>query len=74
MVCSIVHVQTVLADDTSEKDGAVAAFNCIMTIEAFSLLNDERQTSLRDELSLYEIYKTRLLRVDLGTRTRPFQR
>jgi hypothetical protein len=47
-----------------------------MTMETFSLLDDERQSSLRDDLSLYEIYKTRLLRVILGTRTRtdPFQR
>jgi hypothetical protein len=47
-----------------------------MTMETFSLLDDERQSSLRDELSLSEIHKTRLLRVDLGTRTRtdPFQR
>jgi hypothetical protein len=47
-----------------------------MTMETFSLLDDEKQSSLRDDLSLYEIHKTRLLRVDLGTRARtdPFQR
>lgn len=47
-----------------------------MTMETFSLLDDEKQSSLREDLSLYEIHKTRLLRVDLGTRTRtdPFQR
>jgi hypothetical protein len=45
-------------------------------METFSLLDDEKQSSLRDDLSLYEIHKTRLLRVDLGTRARtdPFQR
>jgi hypothetical protein len=47
-----------------------------MTMETFSLLDDEKQSSLRDDLSLYEIDKTRLLRVDLGTQARkdPFQR
>lgn len=57
-------------------DEALAAFNNIMTMETFSLLDDEKQSSLRDDLSLYEIHKTRLLRVDLGTRVRtdPFQR
>lgn len=45
-------------------------------METFSLLDDEKQSSLRTDLSLYEIHKTRLLRVDLGTRARtdPFQR
>jgi hypothetical protein len=45
-------------------------------METFSLLDDEKQSSLRDDLSLYEIHKTRLLRVDLGTRARtdPFER
>lgn len=45
-------------------------------METFSLLDDEQQTSLRDDLSLYEAYKTRMLRVDRGTRSRtdPFQR
>jgi hypothetical protein len=47
-----------------------------MTMETFSLLDDEQHASLRDDLSLYEAHKTRLLRVDLGTRSRtdPFQR
>jgi hypothetical protein len=47
-----------------------------MNMETFSQLDDEKQSSLRDDISLYEIYKTRLLRVDLGSRTRtdPFQR
>lgn len=45
-------------------------------METFSLLDDERQSSLRDDLNLYEVYKTRLLRVDLEPRSRkdPFQR
>lgn len=47
-----------------------------MTMETFSLLDDEKSASLRNDLTLYETYKTRLLRVDLGTRARtdPFQR
>lgn len=45
-------------------------------METFSLLDDEKQSSLRDDLNLYEMYKTRLLRVDMGPRSRtdPFQR
>ncbi|KAF1922251.1 uncharacterized protein M421DRAFT_413491 [Didymella exigua CBS 183.55] len=47
-----------------------------MTMETFSLLDNEQQASLHDDLSLYEAHKTRLLRVDLETRSRtdPFQR
>jgi hypothetical protein len=47
-----------------------------MIMETFSLLDDEQQASLRDDLGMYEAHKTRLLRVDLGTqsRTDPFQR
>ena len=45
-------------------------------METFSLLDDEKQSSLRNDLTLNEVYKTRLLRVDLGARSRtdPFQR
>jgi predicted secreted protein len=58
------------------KDEAIVAFNNIMSMETFSLLDDEKQSSLRDEISLYEMYKTRLVRVDLGARSRhdPLQR
>jgi hypothetical protein len=61
---------------TKETDEALAAFNNIMAMETFSLLDDEKQSSLRHDLNLYEIYKTRLVRVDLGPRNRqdPFQR
>ncbi|EDU43190.1 predicted protein [Pyrenophora tritici-repentis Pt-1C-BFP] len=60
----------------AHTDEALAAFNNIMTMETFSLLDDEQHASLRDDLSLDEAHKTRLLRVDLGTRSRtdPFQR
>ncbi|KAI0860281.1 hypothetical protein F4860DRAFT_515080 [Xylaria cubensis] len=59
-----------------EYDDALLAFNKIMSMETFSLLDDEKQSSLRKELSLNEIYKTRLVRADLsvGSRTDPFQR
>ncbi|XP_014553940.1 hypothetical protein COCVIDRAFT_106332 [Bipolaris victoriae FI3] len=59
-----------------EYDEALAAFNKIMTMEINSLLDDDLLSSLRSDLSLGEKYKTRLLRVDLGTRERvdPFQR
>jgi hypothetical protein len=47
-----------------------------MAMETFSLLDDEKQSTLRTDLTLPEIYKTRLIRVDLGARRRtdPFQR
>lgn len=34
----------------------------IMKMSPFSLLDDEKQSGLRNELNLCEIYKTRLLR------------
>lgn len=39
--------------------------NDLMKMENFALLDDGKQASLRDDLSLPEIYKTRLVRVDL---------
>lgn len=47
-----------------------------MTMETFALIDDEKQASLRDDLTLPEMFKTRLVRTDLETRTRtdPFQR
>lgn len=41
-----------------------------MAIEIFLLLDKEEHCRFRNELSLYKIYKTRLIRVDLGTRSR----
>jgi hypothetical protein len=57
-------------------DDGLAAFNRIMAMETCSMIDDERQSHLRTDLSLHEIYKTRLVRVDLGPRTLqdPFQR
>lgn len=57
-------------------DEALASFNNIMAMETVSLLDDGKQSSLRPDLTLHEIYKTRLVRVDLGTRFQqdPFQR
>lgn len=75
-VCiALIEIRPVLTG-AAPIDEALAAFNNVMTMETFSLLDDEKQTSLRDDLSLYEAYKTRLLRVDRGTRSRtdPFQR
>ncbi len=62
--------------DGNSTDEALAAFNKIMLMETFSLIDDEKQSSLWGDLTLDEVYKTRLLRVDLGTRSRtdPFQR
>ena len=76
MVCCCFGGYEARLTSTRFIDEALAAFNNIMTMETFSLLDDEKQSSLRDDLSLYEIHKTRLLRVDLGTRARtdPFQR
>jgi hypothetical protein len=47
-----------------------------MNMETISLLDAEESSSSQDGRSLYERYKTRLLRVDLGTRARtdPLQR
>ena len=47
-----------------------------MTMETFSLLDDESQCYKRNDLHLYEMYHTRLLRVDIGLSSRgdPLQR
>ncbi|KAH7250959.1 hypothetical protein BKA59DRAFT_471454 [Fusarium tricinctum] len=59
-----------------EYDEAIIAFNSIMSMETLSLLDDSKQANLRTELTLYEKYNTRLLRVDQGPRARqdPLQR
>ncbi|KAL8284531.1 hypothetical protein RB597_001936 [Gaeumannomyces tritici] len=74
----------VISQDTVEAlrnllkqyDDALIAFNQIMSMETFSLIDDEKQASLRTDLTLKEVYKTRLLRADLPPRSRtdPFQR
>lgn len=45
-------------------------------METMSLLDDEWQSSMRTDLTLHEKYETRLVRTDLGVRSRtdPFQR
>lgn len=47
-----------------------------MSMETVSLIDDEKSSSMRTDLTLREIYETRLVRVDLGMRSRtdPFQR
>ncbi|RFU24804.1 hypothetical protein B7463_g11530, partial [Scytalidium lignicola] len=65
-----------LRDLLRQYDDGLASFAKIMAMETCSMLDDERQTNLRTDLSLYEIYNTRLVRVDLGPRTfqDPFHR
>ncbi|KAI0446129.1 hypothetical protein F4803DRAFT_79964 [Xylaria telfairii] len=59
-----------------EYDDALLAFNRVMNMETISLLDDPKQSSLRTDLTWYEIYNTRLLRTDcdIRSRTDPFQR
>ncbi|KAJ5058009.1 hypothetical protein J3E72DRAFT_404431, partial [Bipolaris maydis] len=59
-----------------EYDGALDAFNKIMMMETISLLDDEILSDQRTDIGLEGKYKTRMIRVDLGTRARtdPFQR
>lgn len=57
-------------------DEALISFNTIMSMDTFSLLDDGKLANARTDLTLYEKYKTRLLRVDQGPRARqdPLQR
>ena len=57
-------------------DDALASFNKLMAMETFSLIDDEVQSRERNDLHPNELYKTRLVRVDLGTRAThdPFRR
>ncbi|KAI9714138.1 MAG: hypothetical protein M1812_006466 [Candelaria pacifica] len=59
-----------------EYDDALTSFNKLMAMETFSLVDDESQSRDRTDLHPYEMYKTRLVRVDLGTRSMhdPFRR
>ncbi|KAI1777169.1 hypothetical protein F4818DRAFT_457099 [Hypoxylon cercidicola] len=65
-----------LRDLLQKYDEALIAFNKVMSMDTFSLMDDEKLSSLRDDLTLREIYETRLLRVDQEPRARqdPFQR
>lgn len=40
-----------------------------MSMETCSMIDDQRRSSLRTDLSIHELYKTRLVRVDLGPRS-----
>ncbi|KAL6879901.1 hypothetical protein HDV57DRAFT_498423 [Trichoderma longibrachiatum] len=53
-----------------DYDDAIIAFNTIMSMDTFALLDDEKSSSFRTDLTLYEMYKTRLLRLDQLPRTR----
>ncbi|KAL6701129.1 hypothetical protein J3F84DRAFT_402974 [Trichoderma pleuroticola] len=44
-----------LRQTLKEYDEAVIAFNTIMSMETFALLDDEKQCSLKTDISLYEI-------------------
>ncbi|KAH8197327.1 hypothetical protein TruAng_008493 [Truncatella angustata] len=59
-----------------QYDDALTAFGHIMSMETVSLLDDEKLSNTRTDLTLREIYETRLVRADLDARTRtdPFQR
>jgi len=65
-----------LRDLLKQYDEALAAFNRVMSMETCSLLDRGGQYNPRSDISLYEIYKTRLVRTDLEGRGRqdPFQR
>jgi len=39
-----------------------------MTMETFSLIDDQHQSDLRTDLTPHEIFKTRLVRVDCQSR------
>ena len=49
-----------------EKYDALAMLNKLMRMETFSFVDDESQCYKRSDLHLYEMYQTRLLRVDVG--------
>ncbi|KAH7304550.1 hypothetical protein B0I35DRAFT_363056 [Stachybotrys elegans] len=65
-----------LRDLLQKYDEALVAFGNIMAMETVSLLDDGVHSSLQEGLSLFEKYNARLVRVDLGPRSRtdPFQR
>ncbi|KFA68625.1 hypothetical protein S40285_09473 [Stachybotrys chlorohalonatus IBT 40285] len=65
-----------IRDLLQKYDEGLMAFSSIMAMETVSLLDDGMQSSLRTDLTLYEKYNTRLIRADLGARSRidPFQR
>ncbi|KAK8002323.1 hypothetical protein PG989_002042 [Apiospora arundinis] len=65
-----------LRDLLQQYDEGLASFGRIMAMETISLLDVEKQASSQSHLSLFEKYNTRLIRIDVGTRSRadPFQR
>ncbi|CZR52869.1 uncharacterized protein PAC_02746 [Phialocephala subalpina] len=58
-----------LRDLLRQYDDGIAAFNRIMAMETCSLIDDQPRFTRRTDLSLHEIYNTRLVRVDLAPRT-----
>ncbi|KAJ6437570.1 hypothetical protein O9K51_09776 [Purpureocillium lavendulum] len=67
---------TTLRGLVKEYDEAILRFANIMSMDTFSLLDDKEQSHLHKDLTLHEMFKTRLLRVDQAPRTRqdPLQR
>ncbi|KAG8159521.1 hypothetical protein KVR01_010158 [Diaporthe batatas] len=53
-----------------QYDDAIIAFNTIMSMERCSLLDDEKAARARTDLTVPEMYETRLLRPDLPPRSR----
>ncbi|KAJ6438991.1 Cytoplasmic 60S subunit biogenesis factor REI1 [Purpureocillium lavendulum] len=49
----------------------VISFSNIMSKDTFSLLDDEKQCAVRTDLSLYETFKTRLIRIDQASKICP---
>ncbi|KAG4429441.1 hypothetical protein IFR05_015072 [Cadophora sp. M221] len=48
----------------NNPDDGLAAFNKVMNMETFSLIDDQHQLHLKTDLNLREIFKTRLVIVD----------
>lgn len=49
-------------------DESLEAFNTLMSMETFSLVDNISQSSVRQDIRAYEKFKTRMLRVDLPRR------
>lgn len=60
----------------AKADEAIIQFSTILSMDTFSLLDDDTQRCMTTGLSLPEMHKTRLVRVDQSPRTRqdPLQR
>ena len=67
----IIRTRTTWADSAFHADEGLVLFNQIMMMETFALADNSWQANLRsDKQSPYEMYKTRLVRVDTVSRSR----